>query len=144
MRLKVSKSKNTNLYYVIKTEYINGKEKTITVERLGNEKEVIEKANGTDPIEWAKKYVEELNKKEYEKTRKILIPKAQNKLIEKDKENLFNCGYVFLEKIYYELKLNNICESITNKYQFKFDLNNILSNLNLWKNYISFFKKSYT
>ena len=129
MRLKISKSKNTNLYYVIKTEYINGKEKTITVERIGNEKEVVEKANGENPIEWAKKYVEELNKKEMEKSRKILIPKAQDKLIEKDKENLFNCGYMFLEKNYYDLGLNNICEHITNKYQFKYDLNSILSNL---------------
>ena len=38
-------------------------------------------------------------------------------------------GEIFLEKIYYELKLNNICEEISQKYQFKFDLNSILSNL---------------
>ena len=37
MRLKISKSKNVTLYYVIKTIYINGKEKTITVEKLENE-----------------------------------------------------------------------------------------------------------
>ena len=33
MRLRVTKSKNVNLYYVIKTIYVNGKEKTITVEK---------------------------------------------------------------------------------------------------------------
>ncbi len=129
MRLKISKSKNTNLYYVIKTEYINGKEKTITVERLGNEKEVLEKSNGEDAVIWARKYVEKLNKQEKENTRKILIPKSQNKLIEKSKQISYNCGYMFLDKIYYDLGLNNICKDISNKYQFKYDLNNILSRL---------------
>ena len=50
-------------------------------------------------------------------------------MIDKDKKNLFNCGYFFLEKIYYGLQLDKICESITNKYQFKYDLNSILSRL---------------
>ena len=47
----------------------------------------------------------------------------------KDNQNLFNCGYLFLEKIYYELGLNNICNDISEKYSFKYDLNNILSRL---------------
>ena len=41
MRLKISKSKNVKLYYVINTIYVDGKEKTITVEKLGNEQEVL-------------------------------------------------------------------------------------------------------
>ena len=129
MRLKVSKSKNVNLYYVIKTVYINGKEKTKTVEKLGNEQEVLKKSNGKDPVEWAKKYVENLNKQEKEKTLKVLIPKSQNQLIEKNRQNLFNCGYLFLEKIYYDLGLNEICNLISDKCQFKYDLDNILSRL---------------
>ena len=44
MRLKISKSKNVTIYYVIKTVYVNGKEKTVTVERLGNEDEVLKKS----------------------------------------------------------------------------------------------------
>ena len=44
-------------------------------------------------------------------------------------QNLFNCGYLFLEKIYYELGLNNICNDISERYSFKYDLNNILSRL---------------
>ncbi len=41
MRLKISKSKNVTIYYVIKTIYVNGKEKTVTVERLENEDEML-------------------------------------------------------------------------------------------------------
>ena len=46
-----------------------------------------------------------------------------------NKQNLFNIGYLFLHSIYYSLKLNKICSYITNQYQFKYDLNSILSNL---------------
>ena len=129
MRLRVTKCKNTNIFYVIKTVYVNGKQKTITVERIGNTNEVTQKSNGEDPYIWAKKYVEELNTKEQEGTREILIKKSQTKKIEKNKDNCFNCGYLFLEKIYYELGIDKICEEISNKYQFKYDLNNILSRL---------------
>lgn len=129
MRLKVSKSKNTKLYYVIKTVYINGKEKTITIEKLGNENEVLKKSKGNDPLVWAKKYVEELNQKEKENLLPILIEKYPSQIIDKDVQNSFNCGYLFLEKLYYELGLNHICESISSKYKFEYDLNNILSRL---------------
>lgn len=129
MRLKISKCKNVNIYYVIKTIYVDGKEKTKTVERLGTEAEIIEKANGEDPVTWAKKYIDELNKKEKEGTQKVLISKSPCSLIEKNKQNSFNCGYFFLEKIYYELKLNKICSEIESKYKITFDLNNILSRL---------------
>ena len=129
MRLRISKLKNTRLFYVIKTIYIDGKEKTLTVEKLGNEEEVLKKSNGEDPVIWAKKYIETLNKLEKENRLKILIEKSTSTLIPKDKQNLFNCGYLFLEKIYYELGLDNICNNISEKYSFKYDLNNILSRL---------------
>ena len=129
MRLRVTKCKNTNIFYVIKTVYIKGKQKTITVERIGNTNEITQKSAGEDPYIWAKKYVEELNKKEQEGTREILIKKSQTKQIEKNKDNCFKCGYLFLEKIYYELGIDKLCEEISNKYQFKYDLDNILSRL---------------
>lgn len=129
MRLRISKLKNTRLFYVIKTIYTDGKEKTLTVEKLGNEEEVLKKSNGEDPVIWAKKYIETLNKLEKENRLKILIEKSTSTLIPKDKQNLFNCGYLFLEKIYYELGLNNICNDISERYSFKYDLNNILSRL---------------
>lgn len=129
MRLRITKCKNTEIFYVIKTVYVDGKQKTITVERIGNTNEVLKKSEGEDPYTWSKKYVENLNKQEKECTRDILIKKSQVKQIEKNQDSCFNCGYLFLEKIYYELGIDNICEEITNKYQFKYDLNNILSRL---------------
>jgi transposase len=129
MRLKVSRSKNSASLYVTKTVYINKKERTITVEKLGTETELREKLNGTDPYEWAKEYIRKLNEKEKEQTRKILVPFEQSKIISKDEQRSFNGGYLFLQKIYHELGLNKICMEISQKYKFDFDINSILSRL---------------
>lgn len=129
MRLKISKSKNVTIYYVIKTVYVNGKEKTVTVERLGNEDEILKKSKGENPKIWAKKYVDNLNKLEKENKLDVYIKKSANVLIPKNIQNSFNVGYLFLEKIYYDLRLNSICNEISNKYKFNYDLDNILSRL---------------
>jgi hypothetical protein len=44
MRLQISRSKNSASFYVIKTVYIDGKEKTIIVEKLGTYDQLLEKA----------------------------------------------------------------------------------------------------
>ena len=129
MRIKITKTKNSENFYVIKSTYINKKHSTKIVEKLGNLEEVKIKAKGKDPYIWAKEYADKLTKEEKEGTRTIVKSYSQNKLIEKDKTNLFNGGYLFIQKLYYDLKINNICDEITNKYQFKFDLNDILSKL---------------
>lgn len=129
MRLKISKSKNTNLYYVIKSIYIDGKQKTKTVERLGNEQEVLIKSNGKDPIAWAKKYVDELNKKEKEGNVEVIEKYSNSKQIPKNVQKVFNGGYLFLQDIYYGLKLDKICKDISKQYKFEYDLNSILSRL---------------
>lgn len=130
MRLSIVKSPNAKQFYIIESFTTKtGKRTSRIVEKLGNENEIIKKANGEDPVVWAKKYIDNLNKAEKENNRKILFEKSTSKLIEKNKQNLFNCGYLFLEKIYYALNLNKICEDISDKYSFKYDLNNILSRL---------------
>lgn len=129
MRLKISKSKNSTSLYVIKTIYINGKEYTKTVEKLGTVVDLEKKLNGQNPIEWAKQYIEGLNIKEKEATQDVIVKYSPTKKINKDEQNSFNAGYLFLQQIYHELKLHKICTEITNKYKFDFDLNSILSRL---------------
>jgi len=129
MRLQIIKSKNAQSFYVVKTLSINGKRTNKVIEKLGTYNMLKEKLNGKDPIEWAKNYVKELNDKEQKESREIIVKYSQNKIIEKNTFINFNCGYLFLEKIYYELGLNKICEKISKKYIFKYDLNSILSSL---------------
>lgn len=129
MRLSISKSKNSTSLYVIKSIYENGVHSTKVVEKLGTVKDLEEKLNGQDPIEWAKKYIEELNKKEKEEKRDVLVKYSPTKIIAKDEQTSFNGGYLFLQKIYYALGLDKICNDISKKYKFTFDLNSILSRL---------------
>ena len=49
--------------------------------------------------------------------------------IKKDQQNTFNCGYLFLQSIYYSLHLDNICRNIKNRHDYEYDLNAILSDL---------------
>lgn len=129
MRIKISKSKNSTSLYVIKTIYVNGKEYTKTVEKLGTVADLVKRLNGQDPIEWAKQYIEDLNIKEKDATQDVIVKYSPVKKINKDEQNFFNVGYLFLQQIYHELKLHKICNQITNKYKFDFDLNSILSRL---------------
>ncbi len=129
MRLKVTKSNSSTLFYIIESTYIDKKHSTRTVEKLGTLEDVKIKAKGEDPYSWAKKYAEKLTKQDKENKREIIKYFSQSKLIDKDIKQSFNAGYLFLQKIYYDLGINNICNSIKDKYQFHYDLNNILSNL---------------
>ena len=87
------------------------------------------RAGGQDPYVWAKAYVEELKKKQYEDQKSILVSLSPSKLVNKDEQLASNCGYLFLQKIYYSLRLDKICQSIAEKSQAQYDLNAILSRL---------------
>ena len=128
MRLQIVKSKNAQSLYVVKSIYHNKKRTNKVIEKLGTY-EHLKNVLNEDPIVWAKKYVEELNKKEKEGTRDILVKYSPTKIIEKNLQTSFNVGYLFLEKIYHDLGLNNICNEISNKYKFNYDFDNILSRL---------------
>ena len=130
MRLKVNKSKNSINYYIITdTKTKDGKRSTKVFKKLGNEQEILKISNGESPLEWAKKQVDMVNKQIEEKTLKITAEFSQSNLIEENKQLSFNCGYLFLQDIYYSLGLDKICNIISDKYRIKYNLNSILSNL---------------
>lgn len=130
MKLTVSKSKNSASFYVQKSiRKPNGSVTTVTVEKLGNIDEVKAKANGQDPYVWAQEYVNELNRREYEEQKSILISRSPSRLIRKDEMQSFNCGYLFLQSIYNSLGFDKICRTISGRHDFDYDLNGILSRL---------------
>lgn len=129
MRLRKVKTKNTTQYAIIYDVKLNGKRTTKIYQNLGTLEKIKLLSKSEDPIVWVNNYISELNEKIKEDSLPVLIKKSPNSLIPKDEQNLFNCGYLFLEKLYYELGLNQICEAISNKYKFEYDLNNILSRL---------------
>ena len=129
MRLKVSRSKNAASLYVTKTIYEGKKQRTITVEKLGTEKDLREKLNGADPYEWAQQYIEKLNLEEKKLHREVILKFKQSKLISLNEQRLFNGGYLFLQQLYHCLGLPKICSDISSKYKFTYDLDSVLSRL---------------
>lgn len=128
MRLKTSKSKNAVLYYIIKDfTNIKGKRTTKIFEKLGNQKQVEERFGKEDTISKIKEYINELNNEDKDELLKREY--NPNKRIAPGVKRQFNVGYLFLKKLYNQLKINDICDSIQDKYQFHFDLNEILSYL---------------
>lgn len=130
MKLTVSKSKNSASFYVQKSiRKPNGSVTSITVEKLGNLDEVRTKAGGKDPYVWAQEYVNELNRREYEEQKEIIVSYSPVKLTKKGEQKTYNCGYLFLQKVYYSLRIDRICQDVTSRHSFSYDLNDILSKL---------------
>ena len=128
MRLKITKSKN-NVHYSIIKDFtpLNGKRTTKIFENLGNQHQIEERFGKEKPLIKIREYISSLNKQEKEEIiKKEFNP---NKRIAPSIKKQFNVGYLFLEKIYNQLSIKSICDSISKKYQFHFDLNEILSYL---------------
>ena len=128
MRLNIRKLNNYSYYSIIK-DYtnINGKRTTKIFEKLGNQEQVEERFGKIDTINKIKEYINELNNEDKEELLKREY--NPNKRIASGIKRKFNVGYLFLDKLYNQLKINDICDSIQDKHQFHFDLNEILSYL---------------
>ena len=129
LHIKKTTSKNFEHYSIIYDVKINGKRTSKVYENIGNLETLKKRAGNEEPLIWLNNYVKDLNKQLKENSLPINIMKNPNKKIESNIKVTFNAGYLFLQDIYYSLGINNICNSIKAKYQFHYDLNNILSNL---------------
>ena len=128
MRLNIVKSKNAQQFYVIESyRTADGKNTSKIVEKLGTYDQLKEKHD--DPVAWAKEYVNELNKRAAESGQKITVDYYPAAQLSKDSANLFNGGYIFLQKIFSELNLRYICKKISDKYKFQYDLSQVLSRM---------------
>ena len=129
MRINKTKSKNQEHFSIIKDITKNGKRTTYVYENIGNLDKLKQRAGDMEPMEWLKNYVKNLNEKNKAESLPVIIQKNPDRLIDKNVQKSFNIGYLFLQDIYYKLKLDDICKKITDKHQFKYDLNDILSKL---------------
>ncbi len=130
MKLGIKKSgKYTYLYAIKSYRDHNGKFGAKTVEKFGTVEKLRDQLNGEDPIEWAKKEVEKMTLQEKEEKKPVVVNLLPTVQLDKDNQQSYNGGYLFLQKIYYDLGLHTVCKSISNKYKFEYNLNSILSRL---------------
>jgi hypothetical protein len=129
MRLGWTKTKYSISYYVQKTIYVDGKNKSLVVKRLGSEKYICETYGVTDAKAWAQQQVELMRQEEAEEKLPVTIPLYPNRDLENDQQRNFNGGYLFLQDIYHQLGLDRISKAIAKKHNFQYNLNSILSRL---------------
>ena len=129
MKVSVSKSKNTTIYYLSKSVRVDGRVTTKTIERIGSYDEIKKICGDMEPLEWAKQYAAKRSAEEKAAKKDIIVKYSSSSRIEKGARRSVNVGYLFLKDIYYDLGIDSICDQITKKYKFEYDLNDILSML---------------
>ncbi|MBP3490339.1 IS1634 family transposase [bacterium] len=129
MKVSISKSKNTTIYYLSKSVRVGNKTTTKTVEKIGTYEEIKKICGDMDPLDWAKDYAAKRTAEEKSHKQDIIMRFSSSALIDKNMRRSCNAGYLFLQDIYYSLGINQICDSISEKYKFDYDLNDILSML---------------
>lgn len=85
-----------------------------------------------DVLAWANEQarLETLKYKSEKEDATVMIPFHSNRFMDYHKQKLFSGGgYLFLQSIYYGLKMDSICRKIKSRHKFEYDLNAILSDL---------------
>ena len=134
MNLHISKSKNSESFYIAKS-YVkaNGSTTSTIVRKLGTLEQLLVEHGPTreDVIAWAKNEVRiETEKYKKEKEAKtVLIPFHADRQLDYNKQTFYRGGYIFLQSIYYQMHIEKICRKLKLKYKFQYDINAILSDL---------------
>lgn len=132
MRINISKSKNAEQIYIIHSfRDKNGKNTSKIYKKLGSMEKLLPlHGNNRDKvIEWAKEQAR-LATEDYKKDNEaISIEFHPNHLININEERSFNCGYLFLQSLCRDLRLDNICRNIKNRHDYEYNLLSILQDL---------------
>jgi len=133
MFLTIVKAKKYRYLCVSKSVRVAGKNRRVSIENLGTIESIMKIhgfATEEEAIEWAERYVDTLNEKiktENEEVAVKLFPNRTRSL--GDKSKVRKLGYIFLQKMYYQLGLNLICDNIQKRHKVAYDLNNIMESL---------------
>ena len=134
MRVTTSKSKNSESFYITQSyTSAQGKSTSKTIRKLGTLAELSKRLN-TDRdgvMAWADEQarLETARYKSEKEDALVMVPFHSNKLMDYHMHKLFTGGYLFLQSVYYGLKVDSICRKIKSRYKFEYDLNAILSDL---------------
>ena len=128
MRLRVKNDKGIERLYVEKSVRVSStKVTTQNVEKLGRMDELMRSMNMSreEVIAWANDHVKELNAS----SSPVLLSLSPSTTIAMDEQRTYRAGYLFLQDIYYSLKMKNVFRNIEKRHRYKYDLDAILSDL---------------
>lgn len=131
MRLNIVKSKNAEQLYIIKSFRKGSKNTSRIIRKLGS-MDCLLPLHGNDRemvIAWAKEQARVMTEAEENNALKVNVEFSEGKQLSFEKQASFKGGYLFLQKLYYEIGLDKICSDISKKYAFEYDLSAVLSGL---------------
>ena len=134
MRVMTTKSKNAESFYITKSYKNNaGKSTSKIIRKLGTLHELSEML-GTDRdgvMAWARKQARlETEKYKAGKEQQLVqITFHADRQLDYNCQKLYEGGYLFLQSVYYGLRLDKVCRKIRDRHLFGYDLNAILSDL---------------
>lgn len=109
----------------------NGKTSSRIYKKLGKYNTLLEQFSGNEKelMDWAKKEAEKETLAYNQQKEKVSLSLSPLARIPLDEERVFNIGYLFLQKICSELRIDNICRNIRNHHEFSYDFHAILTDL---------------
>ena len=109
----------------------NGKTSSRIHKKLGKYNDLLTQFSGdeTKLMNWAKEEAEKETILYNQRKEKITVSFSPLARIPLDEERLFNVGYLFLQQLCTELRLDNICRNIRNHHKFIYDFHAILTDL---------------
>lgn len=134
MRVTISKSKSAEQVYITKAyRNENGKSTSRIVAKLGSMESLLPEHDfdREKVLAWAKEQAQIYTEAEKKEELKLSLDLSENKQLSFGEVNLFGGGYLFLQKIFYELGMKDICAQISKKYSFEYDLTEVLCGLTL-------------
>jgi len=122
---------NKSVYIMQSYRKENGKTSTRIFRKLGRLDELLERFadDKAKMMEWAKLEAAKDTEEYSAKSANVSVVLSQTEYIPKDEERSFNVGYLFLQKICSQLRIDNICRNIRNRHKFSYDVQAILTDL---------------
>lgn len=122
-------SDNKDVYIKRSYRKSNGKTATQIHRKLGKMNDLLERFSGDYDamMAWAKSEAEKDTMEYNAKTINVTISLSKSAYIPKNEERCFPIGYLFLQKLCTELKINSICRKISKRHKYTYDFSAILT-----------------
>lgn len=122
-------SDNKDVYIKRSYRKSNGKTATQIHRKLGKKNDLLERFSGDYDamMAWAKSEAEKDTMEYNAKTSNVTVSLSKSAYIPKNEERCFPVGYLFLQKLCTELKINSICRKISKRHKYTYDFSAILT-----------------
>lgn len=132
MYIAVTGSKNNKDVYIYQSfRKKDGKSSSRIYKKLGKYNTLLEQFNGDEDrlMAWAKDEAAKETELYNQHTGKVMVEFSQAACIPLNENRSFHAGYLFLQELCTELRLDNICRVIKGRHKFKYDFHAILTDL---------------